>query len=267
MPFSDRLLVAEAVESKPLTIRKEKVRVFAADPHPVVLYGLAHMFASDPDIVFDGFANSFKRLHLALSLRHADVLLIAWSLLEILSGNKEDYLRRSFPRSRILVLHSAEERINCLDAYRCGADGTVDKSSSPAVLRRAIRRVHNGGLWVEENMAENLIRTASTHRTQGVKIGIESLTEREREVISLVCKSMRNKEIATQLNITETTVWHHLTSVFSKLGVTSRLSLVMLAQERIGELCRSAPQQTASSFRSLESNSLRTMGSRINCSS
>jgi DNA-binding NarL/FixJ family response regulator len=267
MPFSDRLLVAEAGEREPLPTDKKRVRVFAADPHPVVLYGLAHMFASDPDIVFDGFANSFKRLHLALSLRHADVLLVAWSLLETHSGSKEDCLQRSFPRSRILVLHSAEERMNGLRAYECGAHGTVDKTSSTAVLRRAIRRVHSGGLWVEEHTAENLIRTASTHKAQGSKLGVDSLTERERQVIALVCKSMRNKEIAVHLNITETTVWHHLTSVFSKLGVTNRLSLVMLAQERIGELCTSRPQQTAPSFRALDASSMRTLGSRLNCPS
>lgn len=261
MTFSDRLLIAEAEEKEPLTANKKKVRIVAADPHPVVLHGLAHMFASDPDIIFDGYANSLKRLELALSLRDADVVLIAWTLLEVLAGPKDDCLQRSFPRSRVLVMHSAEERMNCLKVYQFGAHGTVDKTSSAAVLRRAIRKVHSGGLWVEEQTAEHLIRVSSTPKVQGAKLGVESLTEREREVISLVCKSMRNKEIARHLNITETTVWHHLTSVFNKLGVTNRLSLVVFAQEQMCDLSSSRRVKNAPSGRKGDSRSLRIPGS------
>lgn len=116
-------------------------------------------------------------------------------------------------------------------ALEFGARGIISKRSNTQQIKKALCRVAEGGIWLERSAAETLLDhvfsppSGPQHELQR----IELLTRREREIISLVCRSLRNKEIAATLCISESTVWHHLTSIFSKLQVADRVSLVTLA--------------------------------------
>jgi DNA-binding NarL/FixJ family response regulator len=104
----------------------------------------------------------------------------------------------------------------------------VDLDQSPATLFRAIERVHAGDVWMERRLMAALLsgHGAGTHGPQ-----LDSLTPREREVVRLISEGLKNKQIAQRLSVTDVTVRHHLTSVFSKLDVADRLSLVVFAFE------------------------------------
>ena len=98
----------------------------------------------------------------------------------------------------------------------------------------AIRKVTNGGVWLEQGAAERVLEQVLSKRKvpDAEEMRIASLTPREHEVILLVCKGLRNKEISDQLHISMATVSHHLTSIYSKLEVSDRTALVIFAVKR-----------------------------------
>jgi two-component system, NarL family, nitrate/nitrite response regulator NarL len=135
---------------------------------------------------------------------------------------------------RIIILTGVRDAEAYHRAMHLGAMGLVLKEQTPEELRRAILKVHAGELWVDRKLATSIItrisRPSQTDNTEDIDLGkIASLTEREREVIDLVCEGLKNKEIADRLFISLTTVRHHLTSIFAKLQVASRFELIIFA--------------------------------------
>jgi DNA-binding NarL/FixJ family response regulator len=130
----------------------------------------------------------------------------------------------------VLVLTGLREIESHRRAARLGAAGVVLKEHAADVLLKAIKKVHAGELWLDRSMMGSLLR----EMTQPPKIDAEAakiatLTRREREVLTLVAEGLKNRDIAARLFISETTVTHHLSSVFAKLGVSDRLELVIYA--------------------------------------
>jgi DNA-binding NarL/FixJ family response regulator len=133
--------------------------------------------------------------------------------------------------SRILVLTGVLEPEVHKRAMQLGAMGVVLKEKAPEVLIKAIQKVHEGEIWLDRAMVANVFcatsrfRDVRRHDPEAVKIG--TLTEREREVITLVGEGLRNRQIADRLFISEGTVRNHLTTVFSKLEVSDRFELLI----------------------------------------
>jgi two-component system, NarL family, nitrate/nitrite response regulator NarL len=126
--------------------------------------------------------------------------------------------------------HDVDIYQKCL---KSGISGLVQKEESGETLFKAIEKVHQGEIWFDRTIMGETIRQLldekqSMHENPKAHI-TNGLTLREKEVVGLICKGMKNKMIADHLFITETTVRHHLTSVFNKLEITSRLELVVYA--------------------------------------
>jgi DNA-binding NarL/FixJ family response regulator len=116
---------------------------------------------------------------------------------------------------------------------KLGFRGLVQKEASSETLFKAIEKVHQGEIWFDRTIMGDTIRQLldekqSLHDNPKAHIA-NSLTVREKEVVDLICQGMKNKMIADHLFITETTVRHHLTSVFNKFEISSRLELVVYA--------------------------------------
>lgn len=137
---------------------------------------------------------------------------------------------RSIP---VLVLTRNSEVEFYQHCLKLGIRGLLSKQNGVSVLYKAIEKVSDGEFWFDRSIMGETIRhminekqsLADNPATQKVN----GMTEREKQVIELICKGMKNKGIAETLFITETTVRHHLTSVFNKLEVGSRLELVIYA--------------------------------------
>jgi DNA-binding NarL/FixJ family response regulator len=97
------------------------------------------------------------------------------------------------------------------------------------MLFRAIDFVHAGDVWMERKLVAEIVTSVVTGAASTARSRIETLTRREREVVRLVSEGLKNKQIAERLAIADVTVRHHLTSIFAKLEVTDRLSLVVFA--------------------------------------
>lgn len=118
-------------------------------------------------------------------------------------------------------------------AIHFGAIGFVERGDAEHALHLAITKVHQGEAWFERRLVAKVIedlRTGSRGRVdEAISARVNRLTPREREVIALVGEGLKNRVIAQRLGLSESTVRHHLTAVFDKLGVADRLELVILA--------------------------------------
>jgi two-component system nitrate/nitrite response regulator NarL len=133
--------------------------------------------------------------------------------------------------ARILLLATHSDAESGQRAVLAGASGLVLKNQSPDHLLKAIRKVHEGELWVDRATTAVLISGMAKIRVAADPeiAKIASLSRREREVIALIATGLNNKAIAAKLKISDNTVRHHLTSIFDKLEAHDRLELLVYA--------------------------------------
>lgn len=136
----------------------------------------------------------------------------------------------SCPAARVLVLNQSDNSGIAEAAAHSGAMGLINKDDSVPTLIKAIEKVHSGEAWFDRSILGALLgRNPTNHANQQRDARIANLTQRERGVIALIAEGLKNKQIAERLFISETTVTHHLSSIFSKLEVSDRLELVIYA--------------------------------------
>jgi two-component system, NarL family, nitrate/nitrite response regulator NarL len=142
-------------------------------------------------------------------------------------------LREASKDARILVLTGQRDSQTHQKAAQLGAMGVVLKEDAADLLLKAIEKVYKGEAWLDRLTMGSLIFQLSSHEKEDSvdpqTKKIATLTEREREVIVLIAEGLKNRQIAERLFISHVTVTHHLSSIYSKLGVSDRLELVIYA--------------------------------------
>lgn len=128
----------------------------------------------------------------------------------------------------VLVVTAKEDPQTIVCALQHGVLGIVVKTRNADVLLRAIRGVAAGEVWMEPAIVAHLVRKEPAQDTEW-RMPAARLTRRESEIVELVSLGLQNKKIAERLCISETTVRHHLTSIYGKLSVTNRLELMRQA--------------------------------------
>ena len=151
-----------------------------------------------------------------------------------LPRNAQDHLLRSLPAaspgSRAMLLFRGLDPTEAVRAIQTGVRGLVNTSASSAQVFKSIRTVMAGEYWVSRGLVSALARTvANGTAPNGAVAPSFDLTPREREVLALVAGGGTNKDAAQQLELSVETVKHHLTSIFDKTGVSTRLELAMFA--------------------------------------
>ena len=140
-------------------------------------------------------------------------------------------LRAADSKTPTVMLLDSTERDLVVDAFRGGARGIFCRGYSFNTLPKCIRQVHQGQVWVSNLELEFLLELVISLRPLKIQHagGMASLTPRERDVVRLVADGLRNQEIAAQLNLSEHTVRNYLIRIFDKLGISSRVELVLYA--------------------------------------
>lgn len=135
--------------------------------------------------------------------------------------------------TRVIILTDVQDPELQQRALRLGASGLVFKGKTPETLFKAIEKVHAGEAWFERatmaSALSEMSRVNGARETDAEAARIATLSEREREVVVRIGEGLKNKQIAERLFLSETTVQHHLSSIFAKLGVSDRLELVIYA--------------------------------------
>jgi two-component system response regulator DegU len=143
-------------------------------------------------------------------------------------------LRTASPDTRLLVIIDDDDQNTQLWALQNGASGIVQKDQNPKTLIWAIRQIARGETWINQKLMSRFLNNnhkgASGYQNEGQLKG-EALTDREIEVLKVLCEGLSNKEIGKKLFISEPTVRHHLSSIYSKLYIKDRLNLIIYAYQ------------------------------------
>ena len=206
---------------------RKPIRVLIADDHPVVREGLAGMLATQPDLDVVGEAsNGLEAVKLAHSL-NPDLILMDLQMPNMDGAAAIRQIRKELPDCRILVLTAFDTDERILHSIEAGAQGYLLKGAPRDELFRAIRVVAEGGSLLQPSVAAKLLTRVGQMLKQEEQT--EHLTDREMEVLRLLVRGNRNKEIAEQLIISERTVKFHVGVIFQKLNVSNRAEAVSKA--------------------------------------
>ena len=200
------------------------IRVMLAEDHSVVRAGLVQLLEGAQDVeVVGAAADGAEAVEMAEAER-PDVILMDLSMPVMDGIEATRRIVASHPGACIVALTSLTDRERILGALDAGALGYLLKDAEPDELFRGIRAAAQGDAPLDPRVARELLTARAEDRPAS------GLTDRERDVLSLVGSGLPNKLIATRLGISEKTVKAHLTNVFRAIGVTDRTQAALWAQ-------------------------------------
>ena len=211
-----------------------RIEIVIADDHAVLRESLAALLGSQPDFAVIGAASGGEEALRLVQQHRPDVL-----LLDLFMPQRDGFdvlrtLDRVGDHVASVVLTGSENQSDYVQVVRLGARGLVLKGDDPQRLFAAIRTVAEGELAFSDDVAQIVLNAmASDARRQPTSLG--RLSARERQISYLVARGMKNRDIATQLTISENTVKRHLQSIFSKTGSRDRLELAVLTLTEINQ--------------------------------
>jgi two-component system nitrate/nitrite response regulator NarL len=215
-----------------MTDEPTPIRIVIADDHPTLRQDLRRSLESEPGLNILGDASdAHSAVELARRTR-SDILLIDFALSQRVELKALIEAGSQQPPVRIVVMLEAIEKAHLVEAFRLGARGVVLKGSTPQVLLKSIRSVVAGQYCLEsesvgvlvEALRESLANATGTRSPKDY-----GLTRREVDIITKIAGGRSNREVGEEFAISERTVKHHLTNIFSKVGVSSRLQLALFA--------------------------------------
>ncbi len=212
------------------TLRPD-IDVVLVQPYPMMMAGMAHLIASHEDLHVVARCTTGEQAVRAVRQHRPDVLVSDLALpdrsglavLRDLAGDQE--------HTRVILLAERIQQDEMVEAVRLGAKGVILKEMPDTTLVRCIRKVHAGGVWLENQSTAAAIEDL-LHRQAGSREVVNVLTPRELEILRAVASGLRNKDAALALGIAEGTVKIHLHNMYEKLDVTGRLELVLYARDR-----------------------------------
>ncbi|MGI9103809.1 MAG: response regulator [Terriglobales bacterium] len=209
----------------------QPIRILIADDHPIFRDGLRRLLESESNLRVVGEASDgAEAVSLAAQLQ-PDVLLLDLAMPHVAGMDALRDLAGKREPVRTILLTASIERPQMVEALQLGARGVVLKESATQVLLKSIETVMSGGYWVGRECVpdlKDLVLSKVLPEEGGERYG---LTRRETQMVSAIVEGFSNREIAQKFNVREDTVKHHLTSIFSKLGVSTRLELALFAIE------------------------------------
>jgi NarL family two-component system response regulator LiaR len=206
----------------------EKITVLIVDDHVVVRHGLRALLEAEGDFVVAGEAGSGGEAVLKAADLAPDVVLMDLVMPEMDGVEATRLLKQRSPHSQVIVLTSYHEDEHIFPAFRAGALSYLLKGAGLQELTDAVRKAARGEAVLHPHVAARLVKELSGSARQDTMLH-KALSEREREVLSLIAEGLHNAEIASRLVISERTVKSHVNNILSKLQVTDRTQAAIYA--------------------------------------
>jgi DNA-binding NarL/FixJ family response regulator len=200
----------------------KRIRVMAADDHPLLREGIAAVIREQEDMVMVAEAASGREAIEGFREHRPDILLMDLQMPDLDGVEAIAAIRNEFPQARIIVLTTYSGDVQALRAIKAGALGYLLKGMIRRELLDTIRSVHAGLKRIPAEIALEI----AEHVSQ------DELTDREIDVLKQVATGKANKEIGVQLGVSEETVKSHMRNILAKLGANDRTHAAMIAVRR-----------------------------------
>ncbi|MFC5480901.1 response regulator [Massilia suwonensis] len=202
------------------------IRVVIADDHQLVREGVKKVLSVDPDIVLVGEAADLASTLAVLETANADLLLLDLTLSPVHELDALRTVMERVPGIRVLVLSSHSEARFGISILKLGAAGYIPKSLTVDVMLKAIHKVHAGGRYLSDGLAQMLADEVISPQPRHAH---ERLTEREQQVLRLLALGHPVKQVAARLDISVSSVNTYRGRIFTKLQLRSNAELIRYA--------------------------------------
>lgn len=210
-------------------MKKIKKRILLVDDHPIMRHGLAQLINSEADLQVCGEAGSSAEGLRAVEKLKPDLVIADLTLPDKHGLEFTKDLHAMFPGTLVLVLSMHDESLYAERSLRAGARGYLMKEPAADHVVKATRRVLEGGIYLSEKMAGQLLESIAGQRKSGDSSPLDRLTDRELQVLQLIGQGKATRHIAEQLHVSARTVDAHRAHMKEKLQLDDGAALVRYA--------------------------------------
>lgn len=203
------------------------IKVVIADNHPVVRLGLGSVLSTAADFEIIDDVGTTTELFQSLKKASPDVVMLELDIPEINGIATIRKIKQDFPDVKVLIYSGQSEDVYALSTIRAGAFGYLSKTAELDYVLSALRKVHEGKMFITNELAQRL---AFDEGTQKPRRFFRKLSTREVEVLKMLASGKRNKEVAQGLNLNEKTVSTYKARLMKKLNVDNLVDLLQQAK-------------------------------------
>jgi DNA-binding NarL/FixJ family response regulator len=211
----------------------KRVRVLVADDRPIFRAGVQGMLKDWPDIEIVGEATTGRQAVERARVFDPDVILMDLNMPDMNGVEATRAIKVQSPHRVIIGLTVSDAEEDVVEMVAAGASGYVLKDVDPAVLARTIMEAYAGHFQLDEDLTRKVIaRLGKAIGIRGRRERQIALSDREEEILRMVCEGRSNRDIASRLGVSEGTVKSHLRTIYRKLNVTSRAEAAAVGARR-----------------------------------
>ncbi|MCM5661488.1 response regulator [Galbibacter mesophilus] len=203
------------------------IKVLIADNHPIVRIGLSTIFEKDEEIEIIGTVSTTTELFNILAVKKPDIVLMEMDIPEVNGITALRRLKKDHQSISVLIYSSQPEEVYALSTLRAGASGYVSKTASIDILRAAIAKIAEGGMFITNELAQRLAFDEGSSKPRKF---FRKLSTREIEVLKLLAAGRRNKQVAEELQLNEKTVSTYKARLMRKLNVDNMVDMLQQAK-------------------------------------
>jgi len=203
------------------------IKVLVADNHPIVRIGLKNVLQDNEVIEIIGNVTTTSELFGFIVARQPDVIILEMDIPEVNGITALRRIKKDFPDIKIIIFSTQPEEVYALSTIKAGASGYISKTASLETIITAILRVAEGGMFITNELAQRIAFDESSNKPRKF---FRKLSSREIEVLKLLARGRRNKQVAEELGLNEKTVSTYKARLMKKLNVDNMVDMLQQAK-------------------------------------